>query len=85
MKDLKAIITGSGLEVKKAFNTSGVQYKEEKWKDKIKDLSDAQMIKELNGQGRLMKRPMVLEGDKSSIGFKEEAFLAQWKWDKKVF
>lgn len=75
---LRKIIKNSGLEIKKAFNTSGVQYKSENWKDKLKELDEEGMIKALVGQGKLMKRPMVIEGKKATIGFQEEAFRSVW-------
>lgn len=78
-KVLRKIIKNSGLETKKAFNTSGVQYKSENWKDKIKDFDENSMIKALVGQGKLMKRPMVINEEKATIGYQEEIFKNTWK------
>lgn len=77
-KILRNIIKNSGLEVKKAFNTSGVQYKSENWKEKIKDLNEEGMIKALVGKGKLMKRPMVTDGKKATIGYQEEKYKETW-------
>lgn len=75
---LRKIIGNSGLEIKKAYNTSGVQYKSENWKDKIKDMDSEDMIKALIGKGKLMKRPMVIGDKKSTIGFQEDHFKDTW-------
>lgn len=75
---LRKIIKNSGLEVKKAFNTSGVQYKSENWKEQIKDLDDEEKIAALVGKGKLMKRPMVIGGSKATIGFQEDLFRSTW-------
>lgn len=78
-KVLRNIVKYSKLEVKKAFNTSGVQYKSENWKEKIKDLNNEEMLCVLIGKGKLMKRPMVIDGKKATIGYQEEHFKNIWK------
>lgn len=82
-KTLRNIIKNSGLEIKKAFNTSGVQYKSENWKEKIKNLDSEGMIKALVGKGKLMKRPMLINGNKATIGFQEDLFISIWETSTK--
>jgi arsenate reductase (glutaredoxin) len=77
-KYLREVIKHSGLDIKKAFNTSGVQYRELKMKDKIKGMSESEMIDLLSTQGKLCKRPMLLDAERGSIGFKEGEFQAKW-------
>ena len=48
-------------------------------KDKVKAMGDAEILALLAGNGRLIKRPLVTDGDKSSVGFEEGAFLATWR------
>ncbi|MEO7427296.1 MAG: Spx/MgsR family RNA polymerase-binding regulatory protein [Fibrobacteria bacterium] len=76
---LKKIIAQSGAELKKFFNTSGVQYKELNIKDKIPGMTEAQILAMLAGNGRLLKRPLVTDGSKSTVGFDEGAFAKAWK------
>ncbi|MBW8889686.1 MAG: Spx/MgsR family RNA polymerase-binding regulatory protein [Fibrobacteres bacterium] len=76
---LKKIVDQSGAELKKFFNTSGVQYKELKIKDKIPKLGEGGILDLLAGNGRLIKRPLVTDGSKSTVGFDEAAFLKAWK------
>ena len=76
---LKRIIQQSGAELKKFFNTSGVQYKELNIKDKVPGMTEAQILAMLAGNGRLLKRPLVTDGEKSTVGFDEAVFAKAWK------
>ena len=69
----------SELPIKKFFNTSGKKYRELGLKDKLDDMSDDEKIKLLASDGMLMKRPLVTDGKKSTVGFKEETFESEWK------
>ncbi|MDB5105188.1 MAG: arsenate reductase [Fibrobacteres bacterium] len=76
---LKKMVVQSGSELKKFFNTSGVQYKELNIKDKVGGMTETQVLAMLAGNGRLLKRPLVTDGDKSTVGFDETAFTKAWK------
>jgi arsenate reductase len=76
---LKKIVDQSGAELKKFFNTSGVQYKELNIKDKVPGMGEAEILAMLAGNGRLLKRPLVTDGAKSTVGFDEAAFGKAWK------
>jgi arsenate reductase len=74
-EELKSWIDKSGLPVAKFFNTSGLLYKELNMKDKVKTLPADELIDVLASNGMLVKRPILLAGDKVLVGFKEE----EWK------
>jgi arsenate reductase len=76
---LKNIVRQSGKELKKFFNTSGVQYKELNIKDKVGGMSESRILAMLAGNGRLLKRPLVTDGSKSTVGFDEASFAKAWK------
>jgi arsenate reductase len=76
---LKQIIKQSGAELRKFFNTSGVQYKELKIKDKVGGMNESQIVTLLAGNGRLLKRPLVTDGSRSTVGFDEARFSQTWK------
>lgn len=59
-------------EFKKLFNTSGVQYRELKISAKILKMTINEAVQLLSGNGRLVKRPFMLVGDKGLVGFKED-------------
>ncbi len=75
---LKKIMGQSGEELKKFFNTSGVQYKELKIKDKIAAMKENEIISLLAGNGRLLKRPLVTDGSQSTVGFDDKKFSQIW-------
>ena len=62
----------SGLPLKKLFNTSGVLYKEMNLKERLADMSEEEMYRLLSENGKLVKRPIAVDGDKVLVGFKEE-------------
>ncbi len=60
------------------FNTSGKKYREQNIKDKIKDASTEEMAELLASDGMLIKRPIITDGEKVTVGFKEETFNEYW-------
>lgn len=70
--ELKEWYEKSGLDIKRFFNTSGLLYKEMRLKDKLKDMSLDEKLKLLSTDGMLVKRPIVIDGDKVLVGFKTQ-------------
>ncbi|XDD42690.1 Spx/MgsR family RNA polymerase-binding regulatory protein [Leptospira sp. WS60.C2] len=62
-------------DIKKLFNTSGKDYREGNWKEKLATLSEDQIYRELSANGNLVKRPFVVGEGWFLVGFKEE----EWK------
>ena len=69
-------------EIKSFFNTSGILYRENNIKDKIKDLNNSidDILKILISDGKMIKRPFVIikdgiNKDKILLGFKEEEYI----------
>lgn len=69
----------SGLPLKKFFNTSGIKYRELGLKDKLVDMTEAEQLELLASDGMLIKRPIVTNGEKVTLGFKESEFVDTWK------
>ena len=65
----------SGLELKKFFNTSCLLYKSMNLKDKLPTMSDEEKYELLASNGMLVKRPVLVDGDRVLLGFKAE------KWE----
>lgn len=76
--ELVRIVRQGGVELKKFFNTSGVQYRELGIKDKLPGMGEAEILALLAGNGRLVKRPLVTDGNRSTVGFDEAAFRKTW-------
>lgn len=72
--ELEQLYKKSGLELKKFFNTSGMKYRELGLKDKIKTASDDELLDILASDGMLIKRPLLTNGEKVTVGFKEEDY-----------
>ncbi|MCB0413044.1 MAG: Spx/MgsR family RNA polymerase-binding regulatory protein [Bdellovibrionales bacterium] len=71
-KEIEIMLEAYSGDLKKLFNTSGVQYRELKIKDKIKDMTKKQAVDLLSKNGKLVKRPFLLAGKASFVGFKQE-------------
>ncbi len=71
-EELKDWIETSGYPVKKFFNTSGMKYRELGLKDKLPEMSDDDKIELLASDGMLVKRPILIDGDRVLVGFKEK-------------
>ncbi len=68
---LETLIKKSGLPPAKFFNTSGKRYRELGLKDKVKAMSIDEAAGLLAGDGMLLKRPLVISGDRILLGFRE--------------
>mgnify|MGYP006072849631 FL=1 len=71
-EELTEWIRMSGLPVKKFFNTSGMKYKELGLKDRVPGMSDEEQSRLLASDGMLVKRPLLIDGDRVLVGFKEK-------------
>jgi len=67
----------SGLPLKKFFNTSGQLYKSLGLKDRLKDMTEEEQLTLLATDGMLVKRPVLVDGDRVLVGFRPE------EWEKK--
>ncbi|MFB3170557.1 arsenate reductase family protein [Neobacillus sp. 179-C4.2 HS] len=76
--ELQDIYEKSNLELKKFFNTSGQKYRELGIKDKISTASEDELLDLLASDGMLIKRPLVTDGVKVTVGFKEEEYEKMW-------
>ena len=72
--ELRSWYEKSGLPLKKFFNTSGLQYKALDLKTKLPGMTEDEQFALLASDGMLVKRPILLAGDRVLVGFKE----AEW-------
>ncbi|MFS0636981.1 arsenate reductase family protein [Mesobacillus foraminis] len=77
-EELESLYKKSGLELKKFFNTSGQKYRELGLKDKIKTAGEDELLELLASDGMLIKRPLLTDGDKVTVGFKEDEYKNMW-------
>jgi arsenate reductase (glutaredoxin) len=76
--ELEQLHIKSGLELKKFFNTSGQKYRELGLKDKMKSASEEELLDLLVSDGMLIKRPLLTNGEKVTVGFSDNAFEEAW-------
>ncbi|KGR78194.1 arsenate reductase family protein [Ureibacillus manganicus] len=77
-EQLETLWKTSGLPLKKFFNTSGQKYKSLGLKDKLVTMSESEQLELLASDGMLIKRPIVSDGTKVTLGFKEQEFEEVW-------
>ncbi len=70
--ELKKMLAIYGGDLRKLFNTSGLDYKALNMKEKLPKLSVDEAIDLLAGNGNLVKRPFVITEQGGVVGFKEE-------------
>lgn len=68
---LKAILDSGQYEMKSLFNTSGEVYRSMNMKEKVKTMTDTDILDLLASNGRLIKRPIVSDGKNHVVGFDE--------------
>ena len=70
--ELKGMLARYDGEIKKLFNTSGVQYREMGLSKKIGDMQESELLDLLANNGKLVKRPFLIVDQKAvCVGFKE--------------
>lgn len=75
-EELNAWWKASGLPLKKFFNTSGQLYKALGLKDRLKDMTEEEQLTLLATDGMLVKRPILVDGERVLVGFHPE------EWEK---
>lgn len=76
--ELKSMLKFYDNDLRKLFNTSGLAYKEMNMKDKIDKISEAEALKLLSKNGKLVKRPFLISNQIGLVGFNEDV----WKMVK---
>ena len=74
-EELKLWYERSGLPLKKFFNTSGLLYKSLNLKDRLPSMTEEEQLRLLATDGMLVKRPLLVCGDKAAPGFK----VSEWE------
>lgn len=77
-EELKKWYEMSDYPLKRFFNTSGMRYREMGLKDKLPHMSEEEQLELLATDGMLVKRPILIDGDRVRVGFKEK------EWEEMV-
>lgn len=77
-EDLLKWLNNSSQPLRYFFNTSGQHYRQQNLKDKLSEMTNSQAAELLSSDGKLIKRPLMVEGDQVTCGFKEEIYEEKW-------
>ncbi len=73
-RELQKMLKAYDGNIRKLFNTSGMDYKAMNLKDTLPDMTTEQAIALLSEHGNLVKRPFVIGGEVAIVGFNEDAW-----------
>jgi arsenate reductase len=74
--ELHSALQAFGGDLRKLFNTSGVDYRELGLKDQLPTMTEAAAFDLLTRNGNLVKRPFLIGDGKVLVGFKPAAWEA---------
>ena len=75
---LRQIAHTEGYSLRTLFNTSGQVYREMNLKTRLPEMSEEEALDLLASKGKLVKRPIVTDGEQFTVGFKPEKFEQVW-------
>lgn len=75
---LQAILEGGDYALRDLFNRSGGRYRELNMKERMPTIGPDEAVALLSGDGRLVKRPIVTDGRRFTVGFDEGRFEEVW-------
>ena len=78
-KSLREYYAISGLPLKRFFNTSGIQYREQNLSKKLPEMTENEQLALLATDGMLVKRPLLVGNGFVLTGFKEDEWAAKLK------
>lgn len=74
--ELADLLARSGAPLARLFNTSGESYRAGNFKDRLKTMTTNQALDALAADGKLIKRPLLDDGQKVVVGFDPAAYEA---------
>ena len=73
-KELRDWVKKSGLDIRRFFNTGGMQYRALNLKERLPEMSEDEMFALLASDGMLVKRPLLITDETVIPGFKPEKY-----------
>jgi arsenate reductase (glutaredoxin) len=72
--ELRRMLEHQDGNIRKLFNTSGIQYRERGLAARLPGMTEAQALQLLASEGRLVKRPFLLGNGVGLVGFDPEVW-----------
>jgi arsenate reductase (glutaredoxin) len=76
LSEARAMLAHQQGQLRKLFNTSGIEYRAQNLAEKLPQLSETEALKLLTSDGRLVKRPFALGAGVGLVGFDEKKWAA---------
>ena len=76
LAELRTMLAACDGNLRKLFNSSGIEYRALKLAEKLPHLSEAEQLALLAGNGSLVKRPFLVGAGVALVGFDETAWSA---------
>jgi arsenate reductase len=80
--ELKTMLAAHDGQIRRLFNTSGIEYRAQKLAEKLPKLSESEALGLLAGNGSLVKRPFLIGDGVAVVGFDEDEWRSQLKTNK---
>ena len=77
LAELRVMLAAQEGELRKLFNTSGRDYREQKLGEKLPALTSAAALALLAANGNLVKRPFLIGAEVALVGFDATAWCAR--------
>ena len=74
--ELRAMLAAQGGNLRKLFNSSGIEYRAQQLAEKLPAMSEPEQLALLAGNGSLVKRPFLIGDGAALVGFDEKAWAA---------
>lgn len=74
--ELRAMLAAQGGQLRKLFNSSGIEYRALKMAEKLPAMTEAEALALLAQNGSLVKRPFVVGDGVGLVGFDAEKWAA---------
>ena len=81
-RELETMLAVYEGEIRKLFNTSGMDYRSLGLKDKLQNLKKQDAIQLLAENGNLVKRPFLLSNTFKAVGFREADWATSLAWSE---
>ena len=76
LEELRLWHAQSALPLRRFFNTSGLAYKFLGLKERLPGMNEEEQLRLLSSDGMLVRRPILVCGEKVLVGFREEDWEA---------
>ena len=77
--ELRRMLAENGGQLRKLFNTSGIDYREQKLGDKLPKLTESAALELLATNGNLVKRPFLIGESVALVGFDPSVWAERFR------